>query len=103
MPSAFAVIVSHPVRLTASHPQPEAAVTLIVPLPPAAAIVAKLGAIVQLQSPPRPSCITVKCCPATVICPLRALLSKFSLTAKLSGALPLPLAADVTMIQLSLL
>jgi hypothetical protein len=59
--------------LTAAHPHPACAATVIVPLPPAAANEADVGLNEYVQVDPTPTCEIVTSRPATVIVPVRGL------------------------------
>ncbi len=73
------------------------AVTVTVPLPPAAPTLWLVGAIVN-EHDARPSCVTVNVCPATVMVPLRPV-PRFGSTANATDPLPVPDAPEVTVIH----
>jgi hypothetical protein len=95
------VIVIHPALLAAVQLHPEGAVTLALPLPPAAGKFCDDG-LIEYEQPPTPDCVTVKVRPATVIVPVRAA-PVFAATEKFTAPLPDPLAPEVMVIQESLL
>jgi hypothetical protein len=78
--------VSHALLLDAVHAQPVAAVTLMVPLPPAAATLADVGEIAGAHA--APAWETVKANPAIVSVPLR--LDVLVLAAMVNATVPEP-------------
>ena len=78
LPVAPAVMVIQAALLVAVHAQPVAAVTVTVPVPPAAATLADAGEIVGAQV--APAWVIVKVLPAIVSVPVRAVLPGFAAT-----------------------
>jgi uncharacterized membrane protein len=99
LPLAPAVMVIQASLLVAVQVQPAAAVTLVEPAPPAAAMVWLAGLMENVQPDP---CETEKVCPATVIVPVRAG-PVLAAAEKLTVPLPVPVAPAVMVIQASLL
>jgi hypothetical protein len=83
------------------HVHPADVVTPIgVPVPPAAPIVAVVGATVNEQD--IPASVMVICCPAIVSVAVRRELVGFAAAEMFTVPLPVPLAPDVMVIQLAL-
>ena len=69
LPAAPLLMPSHDAPLDAVHAQPVAVVTLVVPLPPPAAMLAEVGEIVCAHA--APACVIVNVVPAIVSVPVR--------------------------------
>ena len=78
LPVAPAVTVIHAAVVVALHVHPVAAVTAIVPVPPAAAALVDAGEIVGAQG--APACVTVNVSPPIVIVPVRGDVEVFAAT-----------------------
>jgi hypothetical protein len=94
VPVAPVETVTHPALLAAVHAHPAVVVTLMVPEPPAAANAWLAGEIVNAQ--PTPACVTVNVLPAMVSVPVRGVVAVEAATAKVTDAVPLPVAPVVT-------
>jgi hypothetical protein len=101
LPVAPLVIASHDLLLDAVHAQPVAAVTLMVPLPPAATTLAEVGEIAGEHA--APAWDTVKVKPAIVSVPLRLDVVAFAAMVNATVPEPDPDAPDVIVIHDALL
>ncbi len=103
LPLVADVSVIQDVLLAAVHVQPFAADSAVVPVPPPAPIDWLVGLIPYEQGVAAAAAwFTVNVCPPMVSVPLRAP-PELAATLKLTVALPLPLVADVSVIQDALL
>jgi hypothetical protein len=94
LPLAPAVMVSHEFPLAAVHVHPVGAVTLVDPVPPAAASDALADDSEYVQG--AAACVTVNVCPAIVIVPWRDCVTVFCTAENVIEPLPLPLEPPVT-------
>ena len=78
LPVAPALMLIHVALLVAVHAQPLAAVTVTVPVIPAAVTFADVGEIVEVQG--APACVTVKVFPPIVRVPVRDVVAVFGAT-----------------------
>ena len=101
LPLAPAVTVIQPALLVAVQAQPVVAVTVTVPLPPAAVAFAEGEEIVGTHGVP--AWVTVKVEPAIVSVPLRLVLPEFAPAVKVTVPEPVPLAPELTAIHPALL
>jgi hypothetical protein len=97
VPLAPLVTVIHAALLEAVHGHTDASVTATVPVAPAAATLADVGAIVAVQL--TAACVTVNVSSSTVIVPVRLLRLAFAATLNATVPGPLPVAPDVIEIQ----
>jgi hypothetical protein len=100
-PVAPPVTVIHAALLAAVHAQPVAAVTLLLPLPPAALADCVVGEIDGEHA--AAACVTVNVTPAIVSVPVRVEATAFAATLKPAVPLPEPVAPLVTVIHAALL
>jgi hypothetical protein len=101
LPLAPDVTLNHVSLLAAVHGQPVPAVTLTVPVPPAAVIAWLVGLIAYVHA--AAAWLTVKVAPAIVKVPLREVVAVFAAALIPTVPLPLPLAPEVTLSHVSLL
>ena len=101
LPLAPLVTVIQLSLLVADHGQPPGDVTLVEPVPPAAATDNAFEEIEYVH--PTPACVTVKVCPATVSVPPRCVELALAVMLKPVDPLPLPVAPLVTVNQAVLL
>src|SRR5205814_4556552 len=92
-PDAPVVTVIHVALLTAVHAQPVGAVTVVLPVPPAAATDWLVGEIVSVQV--MPTCVTVALLPPAVMVPVRDDVDVFAAAVTEIDPLPEPLAPAV--------
>ena len=100
-PVAPPVSVIHAALLAAVQAQPVAAVTLLLPLPPAAVADCVVGEIDGVHA--AAACVTVNVAPAIVSVPVRVEATVFAATLKPTVPLPDPVAPLVTVIHAALL
>jgi hypothetical protein len=101
LPVAPALMVIQATLLVAVHAQPAAAVTVTVPLPPAAVAFADGAPIVGAHGVP--ACVTVKVAPAIVSVPVRLVVPAFAATVNVTVPDPVPAAPVLTVIHAALL
>jgi len=100
-PVAPPVSVIHGALLTAVQLHPVAALTLLLPLPPAAVTDCVVGVIDGEHE--AAACVTVNVAPAIVSVPVRLEATVFAATSKVTEPLPDPVAPPVRVIQAALL
>ena len=100
VPGAPVKTAIHAALLTASHAQPDAAVTVLLPVPPSAAKDRLVGEIELAQPvPAAAACVTLKVAPAIVNVPERLVVAVLAATLKPTLPLPVRAAPLVTVIQ----
>ena len=100
-PVAPLVTVIHAALLAAVQAHPVAAVTLLLPVPPAAVKDCVVGEIDGAQA--AAACVTVNVAPAIVSVPVRLEATVFAATSNVTEPLPDPVAPPVSVIQAALL
>lgn len=102
-PLAPAVTTIQLAVLDADQAHPAVVVTVNEPLPPAAGTVCDTGAIEYAHGNCAAAWVTVNVCPATVMVPVRGVVTELTATVNATVPLPEPLAVPLMLIQGALL